>query len=286
MRTSFKSPRSLSAVKSFASKLRKSNSELTQSQALDLGALFARFANWKHATRVMPDVMPLLRLSAQWANGSDKTAGLETISYPLPWSAADLVGKIKNPDQVSCFEDGALTTDAILGDKTKNQVLYRPFPSQGLARKVLIRKLRELMFREASGLSQRYNMYFDSKLSQWTDNFTAEKWDFPGSDYFTTWVHPAEESPLILAEFKQSATTDSSLQDSQISWCKKHGFEITRMNWAGTLQTSQPVALITSAGAGFDLRRIKAMGERLPDDFGVTPWPGASDELLYPAEQI
>lgn len=286
MLTSFKSPRSLSAIKAFASKLRKYDSKLTQSQALEQGAIYAGFANWKHATKVMPDVMRLVRLSASWANGSNKEAGLETLAYPLPWSAAELVGTIKNTDHVSCLEDGALIAGAFSCDEKINQVHLRPFPSQGLARKVLVRTLRELMFREASGLSQRYNMYFDKRLCKWTENFTSDKWDFPGADYFTTWVHPAEDSPLVFAEFKQSESTSMSLRESQKAWCKKNGYKITPLSWGGTLQTGLSPALITSTDAGYDLLRIRSMVERLPDDFGVNPWLGESEELRYPPEWI
>lgn len=281
MRRSFTSPRSLSAVKVFASKLRKASPELSQSEALEQGAKFAGCANWKHATRELPNVMPLVRLSAPWANGIDRTAGVETISYPLPWSAAELIGTIKNSDRVSCLDDGAMIADCLLGDESINQILHLPFPNQTLARKVLIRNIRELLFREASGLAHRYNLYFDSETSGWSEKYAGD-WDLPGADYFTTWTDPNVDSPLIFAEFKPA---DSARKDKRISqevWCKKHGYEITPLNWSGTLQTGLQPLLITRIDAGFELDRIKMGVDGLPDDFAIETWPGTSEVLVYP----
>lgn len=282
MRISFRSPRSISAVKSRASKLRKIEPGLSQSQALERSAAFAGYANWRHATKMLPDVMRPLRLSAHWINGRSKQAGVETIIYPLPWSAAELVGTIKNSDRVSCFEDGALISDSTLGHPDKNQVLIGRFPSQALARKVLVRKLRELMFRETTSLRQRSNMFFDTNSSTWSENNTLDIWDFPGCDYFTTWMDPTQNGLLILAEFRETGTAFRDPRTLQEEWCDKHGFLCTSVDWTGTLQTGRSPVLVTSAHSGLDLELIKSKVDLLPDDFAVIPWVGVSEELDFP----
>lgn len=80
MRTSFFTPRSISALKSAASKLRKASPQLTQTEALNLAAENAGFANFTHAQRTLPEVMKALTLRCRWREDSAK--GTEVLKYP------------------------------------------------------------------------------------------------------------------------------------------------------------------------------------------------------------
>lgn len=260
MKPTYCTPRSQSAIKALAAKQRASNSAITQSQALDNCSREAGYSNWTHARRFLPEKMKLVRISAPWFSGWDKTAGIETMAYPLPWTAQEIVGSIPEDFETSRTFSGGLINGLVVSDTAKNEVTTGRFPNRELARKTIVRVLRELMFIEATG--------FRFQISD------GSEFDLPGSVYFTRWLDPITGTTVILDEPKYKEGIDFHLLASaREAWCCEHGYQMLRTKWRGTLANdSLPVALLAPRVEGPDLNMVEAQLTRIADDF--SRWTG------------
>lgn len=281
MKRSFKSPRSKSAIKVLASKLRKSNPSVTQSQALEHCSIEAGFSNWKHACKALPEVMPLLRISSAWNSGLDGTAGIESLAYPFPWTALEVIGD-PNDEGLSYLGAG-LTDYCTLKADALNTIQCMSVPTQQLARNVVARTLRELMVRDATSFAQLYEPgdAADRFDSLWGINAIQASRSFPGSKYFTCWKDPQTQAVVIFDEPIVSDVDPVLLLKARTNWCAQHGYRMLETMWAGTLSKSLPSILLTKVENDIDLCLTKALIEALPDDFSGLNWKGESESLQF-----
>jgi hypothetical protein len=146
MRPTFDTPRSVAGIKSRASELRKIDPSFKSIQALEHVSKQAGFSNWTHAQRVLPKSMKQVILTADWYDENARVRGSETITYPLPWTATQIVEMNLKMGHASCLE---------LGSVAANDLCLTGASNQEMARYWLVRALRELMFMEATGFAPR-----------------------------------------------------------------------------------------------------------------------------------
>ncbi|CAD0264223.1 conserved hypothetical protein [Pseudomonas veronii] len=273
MRSTFATPRSISALKTIAARLRKDNSSLTQTEALDKSAQLAGFANYTHAQRNLPEVLRALALRCRWRDGERK--GVEVLKYPLPWSASDVTAMQLKAARVSIFEafDEGLYSSAIAS-------------SQSMARYWLVQAMRELIMMEATGLRPDF---IKNHLPRVRQEFSGYKYfehaKPPGADHLSAWRDPNTGDSLLLDEPYLPKSELHSRAGEREGWCKRYGFEEQASSWSGTyLPPRTRLFLLAKANTSIDLSDIETKLSALPDDFGSSDedWLGTSELIAQP----
>lgn len=273
MKPSFHSPRSQSALKTRASILRKVDASLTQVQALEVASNQAGYSNWTHARRVLPEFMKPVVLITPWADNETQESGFESISYPLPWSAAEIVQFKLKSIRASAFSRGPDSANELRSNAVAS--------NQYMARYWLDQALRELMFMEATGLVPRPHTVraYPHKRQQWQGNTFYEAIAIPGHDHSTLWQDPETKRYLIVDE--PYVDVVPIREGDRATWCEQHGFRQMRSSWNGTYRAPiSAMFMFTSSSKGVDLDAIETKLQGLPDDFSADDWKGKT--LLIP----
>lgn len=270
MRTTFASPRSISTLKSFADKLRKSSTTpITQVAALQAVARQFGYANYAHAQRSLPEKMRPLALRCRWREGSSE--GAEEISYPLPWTAAQIEAMQLKAGRIADFKtlDGALRCSTTASDRYA-------------ARYWLVQALRELMVMDATGLRPSFVAnHLPKKRNEHRGVIDYERVSPPGSDHLSAWYDPAKKTALFMDEPYLARGEPHSRATDRAAWCKRYGFREIASNWGGTyLPPESRLFMLAKSDGGIDLAEIEAKLASLPDDFGSSEadWKGTSLE--------
>ncbi|HCF3026440.1 hypothetical protein ACEP28_04975 [Pseudomonas aeruginosa] len=268
MRPTFSTDRSKSALKAAASKLRKETPSLSQTEALNMAAASAGFANYAHAQRTLPEVMPALELRCRWREGA--AGGVELLKYPLPWSAMDIAAMKLKAARVATFEplqDGLYCSNIA--------------SSRYMARYWLVQALRELMLMEVTGLRPDY---ISKRLPKTRQEFSGIRYSEPvsppGSDHLSAWFSPDTNATLLLDEPYLDRDKPHDRAAERAQWCKRFGFQEMASAWGGThLPPKTRPFLLARPGSGIDLAEIEAKLNLLPDDFGShdDDWRGSSE---------
>lgn len=269
MKPSIHAPRSQSALKTHASKLRKADASLTQVRALELASTQAGYSNWTHARRVLPEFMKPVVLITPWSDKETQESGFESISYPLPWSAAEIVQLKLKSIRASAFSLGPESANELRSDVLAS--------NQYKARYWLDQALRELMFMEATGLVPRYFTVraYPHKRQEWHGNTFYEAIKPPGNDHSTLWQDPATRRYLIVDEPYVDALALSEVE--RTAWCEQNGFRQMKSSWSGTYRPPRTaMTMFTSVSRGVDLDAIEKKLKMLPDDFSADDWKGKS----------
>lgn len=271
MRISFATPRSISAIKVKASKLRKATPSLTQSQALDLIAKDAGFSNYVHAKRQLPEVMHLFTLRCRWRDGKDR--GDEVLRYPLPWTPSEVLSMRLRGARIGWFEayldDGLIYKDIVT--------------SQQMARDWLVQALRELLVIEATGLRPDYvGNRVPARQKEYAGTKYLENDAPPGSDHLTAWYDPVSKDTLLMDQPYMAKAAVHHRAADRADWCRRYNYREKTSNWGGTqLPPKSRLFLFAERGKSINLDSIEAMLMKLPDDFGSYPedWKGSSEAL-------
>lgn len=273
MRPTFSTPRSKSALKAAASKLRKQTPSLSQTEALNIAAASAGFANYTHAQRTLPEVMTALELRCRWREG--QAGGVEVMKYPLPWAAMDVAAMKLKAARVATFE---ALQDVLCCSNIAS--------SRYMARYWLVQALRELMLMEVTGLRPDY---IGKRLPKSRQEFSGIRYSEPvsppGSDHLSAWFSPDTNATLLLDEPYLDRGKPHDRADERAQWCKRFGYQELASAWGGTyLPPKTRLFLLAKPGAGIDLAEIEAKLNLLPDDFGSADddWRGCS-EPAFPA---
>jgi hypothetical protein len=267
MKPSFHAPRSQSALKTRALKMRKVDGSLTHVQALELASTQAGYSNWTHARRVLPEFMKPVVLICPWSDDETQESGFESISYPLPWSAEEIVQLKLQSIRVSAFSLGSDSANELRSDNVA--------ANQFMARYWLDQALRELMFMEATSLVPRFFTVkaYPHKRQQWQGNTFYEAITPPGNDHSTLWQDPETKRYLIVDE--PYANILEMREGERATWCEQHGFRQMRSSWGGTyLAPRTAMTMFTSVNRGVDLEAIEKKLQMLPDDFNADDWKG------------
>ncbi|HGM7876967.1 TPA: hypothetical protein ACKQHR_001562 [Pseudomonas aeruginosa] len=266
MRFSFSTPRSISALKSSAEKLRKSSpTPLTQTEALNEAARRSGFANYTHAKHTLPEKMRALTLSSRWREGTSK--GEEQLKYPVPWTAAEIVSM-------------RLKAGRIAGFAAMDEELYctTVASSSDMARYWLVQALRELMVMEATGLRPDFVVnHLPNKRHEFRGAVDYASISPPGADHLSAWYDPATKSALIMDEPYLARGEPHKRAEDRAKWCKLYGFREIPSNWGGTyFPPKSRLFLLTKIGGSIDLAEIESKLAALPDDFGSSEgdWKG------------
>ncbi|MGI0646847.1 hypothetical protein ACRCPS_17680 [Pseudomonas aeruginosa] len=269
MRFLFSTPRSISALKSAASKLRKASEGLKQTDALNQAAVAAGFANYTHAQRILPEVMPALTLVCAWREGAAR--GIEQLKYPMPWSAAEIAGMKLKAGRIASFVDFEGELDC-----------NTPATSQESARYWLVQALRELMVMEATGLRPvRVSGKVPFTREVWSGIRYNEPSTPPGEDHLSAWQDPVTRDVLLMDEPYLDKGLPHPRAADRAVWCKKYGYEELNSTWGGTYLPPRSNLFMLARkvrGRGIDLAAIEEKLSTLPDDFGSTDedWKGVS----------
>jgi len=274
MRTSFFTPRSISALRAAASRLRKASSQLTQTEALNLAAANAGFANFTHAQRTLPEVMKALTLRCRWRDDSAK--GTEVLKYPLPWTAEGVVSmrlKAARIASFEVFEDGLFCSEIA--------------SNRYMARYWLVQALRELMVIEATGLRPDYPK---NRLPKVRQEFNGTKYfepvQPPGADHLSAWYDSETKATLLMDEPYLRKDEEHSRASSRAEWCKRFDYLERSSAWCGTyLPPKSRLFLFAKVNSSINLDEIESKLNTLPDDFGALEedWRGSSEESQTPS---
>lgn len=286
MRFSFSTPRSISALKSSAEKLRKSSSTpLTQTEALNEAARQSGFANYTHAQRTLPEKMRALTLSSRWREGTSK--GEEQLKYPIPWTAAEIVAMRLKAGRIAGFAalDDELYCTAIASNSD-------------MARYWLVQALRELMVMEATGLRPDFVVnHLPRKRHEYRGATDFASISPPGADHLSAWYDPATKSALIMDEPYLAKGEPHKRAEDRAKWCRLYGFREIASAWGGTyLPPKSRLFLLTKNDGSIDLAEIESKLAALPDDFGSSAgdWkgkalssaPGSSSQVHRALEEL
>lgn len=271
MRTTFSTPRSISALKAAASKLQKDSPSLTRTQALDRAAVLTGFANYTHAQRNLPEVMRALTLRCRWRDGSDK--GIEVLKYPLPWTANEVVAMRLKAARIAGFEefDDGLFCSGIASTRY-------------MARSWLVQALRELMVMEVTGFRPDYSRNRLPRVRKETNGaYHYGRVKPPGADHILAWYDPATNATLLMDEPYLAKDKPHPLAADRAEWCKRFKFQEQASSWGGTyLPPKSRLFLLAKPGAGIDLTDTETKLLTLPDDFGASDedWRGSYEPAV------
>jgi hypothetical protein len=269
MRPTFDTPRSVAGIKSRASEMRKKDPSCKSIQALEQVSKQAGFSNWTHAQRALPKSMKQVILTAHWYDENARAKGSETISYPLPWTAIQIVEMNLKVGHASCLNLG--TVDA-------NDLCLTGASNQEMARYWLVRALRELMFMEATGFVRRSNTVraWPHHIQTWSGGRFFEADRIPATDHCSTWQDPKTKAYLILDEPYLNGLPHRNEQMRQ-EWCERVGYRKLQSAWGGTWMPGRTTMFMICHGdKGIDLNAIEEQLGRMPDDFSLDDWKGTS----------
>lgn len=267
MRSSFSTPRSISALKAVASKLQKAAPQLTHTEALQLAAKKAGFANFQHAQRTLPEVMKALTLRCSWHDDSAK--GTELLKYPLPWTAESIVAMRLKAARIATFEvfDDELCCSEVAS-------------SRYMARYWLVQALRELMVIEVTGLKPDF---LKNRLPKVRQEFNGTKYyepvQPPGADHLSAWYCPESKATLLMDEPYLGKDEIHSRSANRAEWCKRFDYLERASAWGGTyLPPKSRLFLFAKVNSAINLDAIESKLNTLPDDFGALEedWRGSS----------
>jgi hypothetical protein len=270
MRYDFATPRSISALKAAASKLRKASPALTQTAALNKAAESYGFANYQHAQRILPDVLPALTLRCRWYD--ETGSGTEALKYPMCWTAEQVVAMRLKGARIAAFEafDGGLFHSITAS-------------SRYMARYWLVQALRELMVMEATGLRPDL---VKNRLPKVRQEFSGIRYyegvQPPGADHLSAWYDPLTNATLLMDEpYLEKDEAHSRVADRMV-WCERFNFVERASSWGGThLPPRTRLFLFAKPDSGIDLAAIETTLNTLPDDFGSADedWQGYSENV-------
>lgn len=267
MSLTFDSPRSISALKKHADQLRDSNPEMRQHEALNRAAALAGYSNYKHAQRHLPDVMRLLTIRVRWR--SDTSSGVESLAYPFPWNAEEVVAmKLRAVRVAATWASGpqALTLSTIAD-------------SSYSARVWAVQCVRELMFMEATGLRPNFiSRVLPRKRVSFMGETGYEHVTPPGEDHLTGWRCPVSKTVVLLDEPYHGSDDHQSAE--RLKWLLDYGYTQGKSAWGGTyLPTDTFMIVLVKNGGALQLDDVESKIRGLPDDFGVEGehWKGKSE---------
>lgn len=265
----FESPRSISALKKLASQLRAENVAMAQHEALNRAANAAGFSNYKHAQRHLPDVMRLLTIRVRWRN--DASSGVESLSYPFPWSADDVVAmKLRGARIAASWASAPQSlTHSSIAD------------SQYSARVWATQCVRELMFMEATGLRPVFiSNVLPRRRIQFMGETGYERVAPPGEDHLSGWRCPQSKSVVLLDE--PYIDSDRYQSAERRNWLSDYGYTQAKSGWGGTYLPPETVMImLVKDGGSLTINDLESKIRGLPDNFGAadTHWKGESESF-------
>lgn len=263
----FESPRSISALKKLASQLRAGNAEMAQHEALNRAANAAGFSNYKHAQRHLPEVMRLLTIRVRWRN--DKSSGVESLSYPFPWSADAVVAMKLRAVRIAT---SWASTPQSLTHSTIADFQYS-------ARVWATQCVRELMFMEATGLRPNFISHMlPRRRIKFMGETGYERVAPPGEDHLSGWRCPVTKSVVLLDE--PYVGSDEHKSAERLKWLNDYGYTQGKSAWGGTyLPPDTYMIMLVKNGGSLTINDLESKIRGLPDNFGVsdTQWKGKSE---------
>lgn len=256
-------PKTLAGVKSLAAQFRRERG-IKHYVALDLAALAAGCANFRHAQKVFPESGPALNrpyvlLTVYWCNdGKPHRVGRETLRIELvrpilKTCERSLLKWVRGFGNLRMAAEDHFVCDVVAYD-------------QDDARKRLATAERSLRFMEQTGL-------LPWRPGRQRSPIEALRDKLPGTDHPTHWTDVATGQVIVVDE-PYGGVPD---EEARAAWATRHGWRIAKTSWAGMYSPYDcDLYVVTDGSTGYDLDALVAKIDAMPVPLLVEDWPGES----------